>query len=175
MLSQCGAWPGPDLQTIFTKHDMPHSLDRHEGRSITVGIRVSVSVPGLATAVRFYKSPREGGEGHTGMIYDWASGALLASTVADLKDLQCPGPQWVSLPLDQALPLYPGTQYVVAVDSVTNYAKSDDSLTSDRVSGAGQLTGRRNGAVFGSPGSMPRDTSRATSNFWVDLEFESTP
>lgn len=117
-------------------------------------------------AVRFYKANSEGGSGHVARIYNWATGALLASSDGSLLDTTCTGPQWVVLPLTKTLRTAINTEYVVAIDSVRYYAKTGGYFTSGaKTSGIISATA----SVFSlNLGSMPKETSQAASNYWID-------
>lgn len=141
---------------------------------LILGVRFTTAVPGRLTAVRFFKAAREGGSGHVGKVYDWASGRLLASTGAAVDDSFCGGPKWVSLPITTPIITAPDTQYVVAVDSLMHYVKSAAMLGSGRSSR--DLSVVAAGGVYSTElgGGMPRYTDQGATNYWVDGEQPCT-
>lgn len=96
----CNAWPPSGVQTMLTANDRPAMDDLNDGQRIVLGQRFLTVVPGTIRAVRFFKTWDEGGEGHSGRIYDASSGALLART-GSFNDDSCAGPGWVAAPLLQ--------------------------------------------------------------------------
>lgn len=72
---------------------------------------------GYVTAIRFYKAASEGGTGHTAAIYDYSSGAKLASAMP-FNDVGCLGPNYVSVPLTSPLRVSPGTNYMAVIDNL---------------------------------------------------------
>lgn len=81
------------------------------------GWRWRGQVAGYVTAIRFYKAASEGGTGHTAAIYDYSSGAKLASAMP-FNDVGCLGPNYVSVPLTSPLRVSPGTNYMAVIDNL---------------------------------------------------------
>jgi hypothetical protein len=171
----CYTWPSHGLQTIFANQDdTPQATGITEGQPIVQGVRFKVTKPGIVQAVRFYKSPDEGGN-HVGRIYDWDSQQLLASTTdgAVVDDIACPGPGWITIDLPTPLAVKPGREYVAALDSLMYYVRTEDQLADGWSSGDLQVV--ENGAVFATEeGSMPTDSWFGSTNFWIDGECNTT-
>jgi hypothetical protein len=165
----CQSWPINGYQTIFNPTDQPEDLDLKVelDSPLVIGLRFQTVTEGFITAIRFYKATSEGGTGHVGKIYDWASGELLAKTITDVDDVECTGPGWVSIPLQVPFYTSPDTEYVVALDGVVYYTKS--WLTLKESYKVGDLKVMGEGGVYGqTPGEMPAEVWLGSSHYWVD-------
>lgn len=61
----CNTWPtGGGKQTFFSASDLPAVASYTAGESSALGVRMTMPVPGLITAVRFLKALNEPGTGH---------------------------------------------------------------------------------------------------------------
>lgn len=165
----CDVWPSSGRQTIFFPSDTPQALDLNDGVHLVLGQRFTTAVAGDLLAVRYYKAASEGGSsslgGRTGRIYDWSSGALLASTELTVDD-GCPGPRWVSIPLQASLRTAVGKEYVVAIDGVDYYSKTDVYDLGANLGGS--INPTIGGAVYGfDTGVMPNGAG-GDANYWVD-------
>lgn len=167
----CYTWPGLGLQTIFAgKEDTPELEDVTEDRPMVLGVRFRANLVGDIRAVRFYKSPGEGGSNHVGKIYDWETQELLASTAdagAVVDDSACPGPGWITIDLPTPLLVEPGREYVVALDSLMHYVKTENQLANGWWNN--ELEAVENGAVYAQDeGYMPTETWLGGNNYWID-------
>lgn len=164
----CSSWPASNYVTIFNSTDTPARTDLTDYSRLVLGLRFTTPVAGNVTAVRFFKARSEGGTDHTANIYEWSSGKLLA-TSDYVNDAACTGGQWVSIPLSPPLATSVGTEYVVALDSLLYYAKSD---VFDMSGKAGRpVVPTVGGAVYSfRSGHMPKDAASYTANYWIDGE-----
>jgi hypothetical protein len=95
--------------------------------------RFTTESAGTITGFRFWKGKHEGGYGHTGYLYSWPEGEVLATVTID--DSDCDDDDWVSANFQTPFRTTPGQQYVVAIDSVIFYPKTEGCLREPRVSG----------------------------------------
>lgn len=174
----CYTSPALGLATLFgSSEETPESMDVTDGQPMVLGSRFRVSVAGEVRAVRFFKSPSEGGSGHVGKIYDWDTQELLASTGdassgSVIDDSACPGPGWVTIDLPTPLAVEPGREYMVAMDCLTYYVRTDYFAGSSQ---SNELEMVESGAKFGYEGSMPTMTALGSENYFVDgTPFAST-
>jgi hypothetical protein len=158
------------VQSLHNVNEGPALVDATDDRPLGLAVRFTTTTSGTLTAVRWFKSPQEGGSGHVGKIYDFASRAQLAVTPA-LSDAQCPGPVWVRLPLSTPLRATPGQEYVVAVEGLMYYVKSEGFWSAPRQSG--NLLARQAGALYTfAVGGMPDQVALGgTTNYFVDGEW----
>lgn len=165
--ASCDTWPSAGVSTVFKSADRPASSDNFDGIPLVLGLRFYALLPGTVTAFRFYKAASEVSVSHLGSVYEWASGTRVAST-GPFASGSCNGGGWVRAPLLQPLRVVVGREYVVAVDSVMRYPKTDGEWAATRVSGA--LEVRVGAGVFGLvSGEMPRQNwGGGLSNYWVD-------
>lgn len=166
----CATWPINGYQTIFGRNNVPKEKDIQYSAGtdarLVIGLRFKTATEGYITAVRFYKSASESGDGHEGRLYDWGTGELLATTIDRVDDVEC-GEGWVSIPLK--VPFYTSVdaEYVVALDGVASYVKSSRVLTRSVV--LGDLISIQEGSVYGqTSGEMPAETWLGSTNYYVD-------
>jgi hypothetical protein len=126
-----------------------------------MGVKVRVSQVARLTAIRFYKSPGEGGT-HVGRV--WTAGGTQIASVAFSGES---GSGWQQQPLASPIALSPGQTYVVTVGINDLYVVTTGGLASPVTSGP--LTSVADGAngVFGPLGSFPTD-SWGSSNYFID-------
>lgn len=173
----CYTWPGSGMHTIFSPDvGGPEMVDVQEEQAMIFGIRFKVAVPGTVLAVRFFKSPREGGGIHIGRVYDWQSKQLLASSADEysgtvVDDAACPGPGWITIDLPEPLRVEPGKEYVATLDNVRYYAESQNQM--EKTWSNGDVKSVKSGSVFAMEGDrgMPTNTDRGSTNYWIDGEL----
>lgn len=83
----------------------------------------------------------------------------------DLDDTDCKGEGWVSVNFASPLRTTPGTTYVVAIDSVAHYRKTENYFNGPKPCGDMHVLG----SVFGlSADKMPSRVDRERDCYWVD-------
>jgi hypothetical protein len=163
----CNAWPdSPELQTFFTSSDLPASVANPDGKTrLVLGTRFSPSVSGKLTGFRFLQAFGESKRGHTGRIYEFETGTLLASIAFTRKD--CGRATWLSVPLPEEVDVVADTDYMVAIDNVLSYAKNDRYFKCTKQRGKLRFINGYYGFDFG---VMPNEESGTAANYWVDGE-----
>lgn len=123
---------------------------------------------GSITGFRFFKGRYEPGHEQTGRIYDAATGDLLS--LVTFTSLTCDGPEWISVQLATPLITSAYAEYIVAIDTVLRYAKTEDFFP--------HPVTRQNLKFFNSvygfdSGVMPAEDFTGSSSYFVDGESES--
>lgn len=139
-----------------------------ETSSVELGIRLQSTIPGMITALRFYKAASSGGP-HVGHL--WSSDGTLLSTVAFASETRS---GWQQANLPTPIPIEPGVTYVASLylPSGVFYAALN-SLTSTGVS-RGPLSAPASSQVGGNgvfrygPSGFPT-SSYLGSNYFVDV------
>jgi hypothetical protein len=150
--------------------EMPFVLSTPSTGPIVLGMRFSTAVAGDVVAFRYFKSSAENGGAHTGKLYDTASNRLLAST-ATFEDVFCRDAVWVSVAFTTPVRLSPNTVYMIVLDAVTSYSRTDNGLAAPKANG--DLTAL--GSVYGrTPGAVPTLTDQATTSYFLDGESGAT-
>lgn len=150
---------------MFGANDRPATADSTDNQRLVLGLRLTTTLAGTISAIRFYKAASEGGSGHTGRIYNSATGAVLASVA--FNDAACNGPKWVVAPLAAPLQTTPGVEYTVAVDSLLYYVKTDGYYASPRT--VGKVTAIA--GVYGTAaGQMPTYQNQLPASYYIDGE-----
>lgn len=170
---KCGLWPDSDaVDTLFQPIDRPHSNQVRDGQAVVLGQQFSTTKAGVITAFRYFKSPSDSGVlKRSGRIYSWPDGALLGRTPV-FTDSGCVRNGWVSVPLINPLKVKANKVYVMALDKVDYYVKTDGQFVREKKSGA--LVALAGGALHGyTSGVMPsgRDSKRINTNYWLDGEL----
>jgi hypothetical protein len=115
------------------------------------------------TAIRYFKAANEDGGHRTGFIYNRTDGRPVATT-EPFDDGDCAGPRWVQVNLKYPVRPGLGQEYVVAIDDVMYYAKTEDYMFNKKT---GYL--RPSLGVYSyQSGYMPTTTYGKMTNFWVD-------
>lgn len=173
-LYECNTWPPAGIMTLFAQGDHPISARSSDGVPLTLGLQFGVTWTGDISAFRYYKSASDDGmEEHTGRIYSWPDGKVLADTEPFTAEA-CSGAGWVTIPLNRPLRAVEGHTYVLAIDNMSSYASSGNFLRADYKKG--YLVAKMGGGLYGfTPGVMPRDKYGSTSytNYWLDGEWWS--
>ena len=157
--------------TIFTSQ-RPAQIDATDNRSYELGTRFQAQVDGQIRAVRYWKSPSDGGL-HTGRIWS-ANGTLLTSV--DFTNETPTG--WQEAQLPTPLNVSRRTLYTVSVNTNTNFVITLDELNYPGITnGFLQTVGNEtnNNGTFGDIGTYPTNSFRG-SNYYRDVVFiENTP
>lgn len=174
----CKTWPGLGTQTVFTATAVPAAPANTDGRELVLGTRFVTNGAGDITAVRFFRPAQAGGVKTQGRVYDAATKTLLSSSLFEAEDESCTGAGWVSLALVSPIRSAPGREYVVAIDPVMWYAKSDNFFLSSRTSDGGGVTLLRGGGVYQVVRNVMPDipsggTILGATNYWLDGTSEA--
>lgn len=164
----CNTWPGSSVQTLFTATDLPTITDYTPGMGYSIGLRVTTVVAGDIRAVRYLRSAQEASGSRSIGILDWKTGQeyVAAKTVSDAVCTSSGSAQWVSVPLTSALHTAVGTEYLIYVDSVTYFPRSDGYFAAPKTSGYLTATGSSSGPA----GHVPWDDFWQNSNYFIDGE-----
>lgn len=163
----CRTWP-EDRESFYRPEELPQKPALTDGATLVLGLRFRARVAGALTAVRFYKPANERGVDHVGKIFDWGSGRQLAQTDAGMDDSSCPCPGWVSLPLTAPLQIRPGVEYVVAIDCLRYYSKSNTMFDERPSRDDGLVTGPGSGVYTFTLGAMPNANFERDAHYFVD-------
>lgn len=150
---------------MFNATEYPQWVDAGDGRRMTVGLRYRVAKVCTFTAIRYFKAANDDGGHKTGVIYNRTDGRPIATT-EPFDDEHCPGPRWVQINLKYPVRPGMGQEYIVAIDDLMYYAKSEDYPFNKKM---GYL--RPQQGVYGyQSGYMPTSTYGKMTNYWVDGE-----
>lgn len=171
----CDTFPPAGTFTIMTQGEAPGSMSNTENAPLVLGLRFVPTQAGSVSAVRFFKSNAEMGSSRSGRIYDSSNGALLGST-GPFSDASCPGPRWVAVRLPTPVRLTAGKEYIVAIDALRFYTKTDNYFDND-MTGGGGLTVYGGASVYTFvTNTMPNNAaSGGTSNYWIDGQSACQP
>jgi hypothetical protein len=153
--------PGSSL-TLFTPTDLPAVDDaRDDNTRLVLGFRFTTTAPTDILAIRFFKARSESSGDYSVSIFDAHTHVRLVSATASTSS--CRGGQWVEVPLPSAFTTVPNTQYIVAVDNVLYYPKTEGFFTRPRTYGDIIVLQGVFGVV---PGQIAEYGS--TSNYYID-------
>jgi len=148
-------------QTIFGDAT-PQNGAWNDPKSVQVATRFTVSAPGQATSVRFYKGDANTGD-HTG--YLWRADGVLLGQVSFFGETAS---GWQDAVFAQPIDLQPGVEYRVGLHSTTGrYAVDLNGLAQPMTAGA--LSTPANGAAYTYSQAFPDNLS--SHNYWVDVTF----
>jgi hypothetical protein len=160
----CKQWPKAPATAFHRVEDLPAET-YDEGRPIVLANKVSATTAGTITTFRFYKTAKENGVTHTGKLYSWPQRELLAQTKPFVS---CKGPGWVSAPFNKGVAVGPSQQYLLVLDGVRDYAKTQHFFTGPKTNGA--LVGH--GGLYGFVvGEVPVQDDQLTTNYFIDCKF----
>lgn len=168
----CNVWPTGSTQTVYSPSDTPAEPSSTDGSKYALGLRLSTSVAGDITAVRFLRAAGEAGTGHVVQVLDWNTGAVYTTLDASGIDTSsCAAGSWVSLRLTPPLRTAVGTTYLVYVDGFTYYARQNGFFASPRTSGS--LTAY--GSTSGVTGYVPWSDYWASTAYFLDGAWPYLP
>jgi hypothetical protein len=145
----------------------PSLADAGDGSDVTLGVRFTVSKPGVILGVRFYKAAANTGT-HTGTLYS-DTGAVLATGTFSGETAS----GWQTLTFDSAVTVQTGSTYVAAYRAPNGHYSADTyGLATPRVSGPFTTATGDNG-VYADGAGFP-SASYKSSNYWVDAIFSET-
>lgn len=159
----------PEVQTLFGS-ETPAVAAVTDTDPVEVGTSFSVTQPGVATAIRFYKGEMNTGA-HRGSLWG-PQGQLLAQV--QFTDETASG--WQRAQLDTPVALTVGDVYTVSYFSPSGgYAYTSGYFTSARTSGFITAPAGQNGLfVYGADGGYPT-SSWGSSAYFVDAEVSFAP
>ena len=136
--------------------------------AVELGVKFQTAAAGSVTGIRFYKNPWNTGT-HYGNLWT-ASGTLLGSVQFTGETAS----GWQQANLASAIPLTPGTTYIVSYHSSGgNYSADSGYFSTPRTSGA--LTAPASGGnsvfAYGAANSVFPANSGGLDNYWVDVIF----
>jgi uncharacterized protein DUF4082/Big-like domain-containing protein len=156
--------------SLFSAGDAPAMTQKptQDGRwtggpySYEMGVKVTVSQPATLTALKFYKSPGEGGT-HTGRIWT-ANGEQIAQVTFGGES----GSGWQQQSLTTPIALSPGQTYVVSVGINDYYSVTIGGFATAVTGGPlSSVADGANGVYAGAAGTFPTETW-GSSNYWID-------
>lgn len=164
MAADCNSLPSQTYGNIYTVEDIP-ATTFNEGSQLALGVKVTVKTAGAFTAFRFYKTEHEHAETHVGKVYTWPQGRLVGATSPFTS---CRGPTWVSTSIVGGVDAVPGQEYIIVLDGVTDYAKTEHFFNGHRPS-SGQVVVI--GGVYGLVvGQVPTGDDQLPSSYFIDCK-----
>ncbi|MDV8146289.1 DUF4082 domain-containing protein [Arthrobacter sp. B10-11] len=161
--------------TVFGQQ-VPATADSQDGGAYELGMKVTPSVDGFITGVRFYKSTANTGT-HTGSLWN-ASGQRLATATFTSETAS----GWQKVQFNQPVAVTAGQKYTVSYTApkghyaTKEYQWSSFGFTEPPLTVAGGF-GSEPAGVYGSPDAFPQN-SFGNGNYFVDAVFDtvdSTP
>lgn len=155
------------MQTVFSASSpaKPASASFTPGSRSALGMRFKTAVAGDLSAIRFLKGLDENSTSLSAYVIDWATGTTYASVLrADTSS--CGGGKWVSLSIKPPLRTVVGTEYLVYLDGLRYFPRSDNYYTAPVTSGSITVTGSSSGPA----GAIPWDIYWQASCYFIDGE-----
>ena len=157
--------------SIWSPNTTPALTATDDDQSVELGVKFRASQNGFITALRYYQSPTNTGT-HIGHL--WSTSGSLLSTVTFTNET---GSGWQQASLPQPIAVTSGTTYVASYHTDTgNYSYDQGYFASSHV--RGPLTALADGTdgvngvyLYGT--GFPT-SSFASSNYWVDVVFNTT-
>lgn len=155
--------------TIFAPTQVPTTVATSATGPHEVGVRFAADVPGVVTAVRFYKASTNTGS-HPVRI--WSNGgALLGSGTTGTETAS----GWQQVAIPGGVRVEPGTPYVASYSAPVGRFSQDAgyfsaSAGSSPLRALASTTTAGNGLYATATGVFPTRTYNA-SNYWVDVVF----
>ena len=156
--------------TVWPSSAVPGTIDSGDSNPISVGVKISSSVPGTITGIRFYKSPANVGT-HIGSL--WSSTGQLLATGTFTNETAS---GWQELDFASPVPVKANTTYVASYYAPDGHYSYDGGYFSNSSAGLAPLTalqsstaaGGGNGLYSYGTGSTFPTTATAGDNYWVD-------
>ncbi|MEK0156356.1 DUF4082 domain-containing protein [Arthrobacter oryzae] len=161
--------------TVFGQQ-VPAVTDSQDGGAYELGMKITPSVDGFITGVRFYKSTANTGT-HTGSLWN-ASGQRLATATFTSETAS----GWQKVQFSQLVAVTAGQKYTVSYTAprghyaTREYQWASFGFTEPPLTVAGGF-GTEPAGVYGSPDAFPQN-SFGNGNYFVDAVFDtvdSTP
>lgn len=158
----------PPVTTSLLGEETPATLSNDDPDVVELGLKLTPSVDGRITAIRFYKGDGNTGT-HTGSV--WSSSGQLLGTVTFTGETAS---GWQQATLATPVPVTAGQTYVVSYLAPAGHYSSTSNYFVDPVA-TGPLTapGGANG-LYQYGGGFPTGYFRST-NYYVDAVFTNAP
>jgi hypothetical protein len=160
----CSIWPDTATPTTPSAGDTS---------AVELGVKFRADVAGTVTGVRFYKGAGNTGT-HTGTL--WSSGGSVLATATFTGET---AGGWQSATFSPPVAVTAGTTYVVSYHAPAGGYAADLGYFLNAGADNGPLHALRAGVsgvngVYGY-GATAFPTQGSTSNYWVDVVFDTTP
>ncbi|QMU74090.1 DUF4082 domain-containing protein [Streptacidiphilus sp. P02-A3a] len=154
--------------TVFPASSVPGTVDSGDGNPVSLGVRISSSVPGTVTGIRFYKAATNVGT-HTGSL--WTSTGQLLATGTFTNETAS---GWQQLDFATPVPVKANTTYIASYYAPDGHYSYDAGYFSNNGAGTAPLTSPQSSTAagnglysYGTGGVFP-STGTAGVNYWVD-------
>jgi hypothetical protein len=164
----CHQWPtaASGAATFFFPSEAPASVANRNGdRKLVLGTRFTAMGAGVITGFRFFQSQGEVGRSHMGWIYDASTGKALAAV--KIAETDCSRPGWISVALPAPVTTIANTEYIVAIENVIYYPKSEQYFSTTLKRGKLQFTG----GVYGFVSNRMPSENAGAANYWLDGQW----
>jgi hypothetical protein len=158
--------------TVFASYQTPAKIDSGDASSIEVGMKVTPSVDGTISGIKFYKASTNTGT-HTGSLWtntgqQLATGTFTGETASG----------WQTMNFASPVAVQAGKTYVVSYDTTVGHYSADSGFFSGQGAGVLPFTAPSDSqaggqGVFRYGGGFPNSSFGAT-NYWVDGIFNAT-
>ena len=159
----------------WTSSTTPATLDSGETQALELGVKFRSDVDGYITGIRFYKSSANTGT-HIGHLWS-STGTLLAS--ATFTGETASG--WQQVTFQTAVAITAGTTYVASYFAPNGHYSVNSGYFASAGVDNGPIHLLQNGVdggngvfIYGTSGGYPINTFQS-SNYWVDVVFDTTP
>ncbi|NDK55401.1 DUF4082 domain-containing protein [Pontibacter fetidus] len=158
--------------TVFNSTEPP-VVNIFTGSAIQLGMRFRSTVNGYITGVRFYKHPENTGT-HTGQLYS-NTGTALATVTFENETAS----GWQEASFSAPVAVSAGTTYIISYHSSNgSYTAANNAFTQalnrSPLIALKDTTGSRNGVYIESTTPAFPTESFKSSNYWVDVVFNTT-
>jgi Domain of unknown function (DUF4082)/Bacterial Ig-like domain/Bacterial Ig domain len=153
--------------SLFAASTTPATPDSGDPAAVQIGVRVTPTVSGFITGVKFYKATTNTGT-HTGTLWS-SSGTVLATGTFTSESAS----GWQTLTFPTAVAVTAGTTYTASYRAPNgHYSATSNYFASAYTNGplVAPSTGGNGVYVYGTGSSAPTNTYQA-SNYWVDVTF----
>jgi hypothetical protein len=152
----------PVTSSLFAATDLPAVADWNDPGAVQVGVRITASVAGSVTGVRFFEGPTNTGT-HTVNLWS-AAGALLATAPSSGESAS----GWQTVTFAQPVAVTAGQTFTAAYFTTSGlYAATLGGLATPLA--VGPLSTPANGGAYVYGTGFPASSSGA--NYWVDVSF----
>ncbi|WP_245428041.1 DUF4082 domain-containing protein [Bradyrhizobium sp. MOS003] len=160
--------PVPSTVSLFSISDTPAIRSNSDTSQVNLGVKFTSSVAGTISGIKYFKSADDLGT-HTGSLWS-STGTLLASATFTNES----GSGWQTLTFSNPLSIAAGTTYVASFHSNGHYASTTNYFTTARTNGPLTAPASINGVYsYGTTNLFPT-SSYNSSNYWVDVVFNSS-
>ena len=159
--------------TIWPATTVPTTAANADSSAVEVGVKFRTSVPGYVTGVRFYKGAANTGT-HTGSLWN-SAGTRLATVTFSGESAS----GWQQATFGSPVAVSANTTYVASYYAPVGRYAINTSYFASAATTRGPLTALRNGTdggngVYRYGASAFPNSSYQSSNYWVDVVFDTT-